>query len=58
MDATSVRFFLNYPLYCECRVILPGAKRSKVPTEALPTVSSYTVATLTRGPDDALVSLR
>ena len=25
-------------------VILPGATRSKVPTEAVPTVSSYTVA--------------
>ena len=42
-DATSVRFFLNYPVYCEHGVILPGATRSKVPTEAVLTVSSYTV---------------
>ena len=42
-DATSVRFFLNYPVYCEHRVIPRGATRSKVPTEAVLTVSSYTV---------------
>ena len=42
-DATSVRFFLNYPLYCEHRVILSGATRSKVPTEAVLTECSYTV---------------
>ena len=40
---TSVRFFLNYPVYCEHRVILPGARRSKVPSEAVLTESSYTV---------------
>ena len=42
-DAASVGFLLNYPLYCEHRVILPGAARSKVSTEAVVTECSYTV---------------
>ena len=41
-DATSVRFFLNYT-YLEHRVILPGATKSKVPTESVLAECSYTV---------------
>ena len=38
-DATSVRFFRNYTLSWS----IPGATRSKVPTEAVLTECSYTV---------------
>ena len=39
MDATSVRFFWNYTLSWS----IPGATRSKVPTEAVLTECSYAV---------------
>ena len=34
---------LFYPVFCEHKVILPGATRSKVPTEGVLTECSYTV---------------